>query len=275
MRLHITVNISMEVSYMGYYLLSFNCLSRRKGHSVIERAAYIGGCKLSYENITYDYSYRTDVIYSEIMLPADAPKDYSNNEILWSVVEHTERRRDSRLAREVMLALPRCLTTDSNIAIVKEFISINCIENKMCADFSIHSGNNMDSIYPEKEHTDSFLHNPHAHILLTTRQVMRDGFLSVKCRDWDKKEYLQQCRKSWAEIQNSAFVYKGLNVRVSHESYKARGIDREPTIHLGTTIMDLEKRGIKTSLGDKNRAIEARNCNRKRQISFKLSQCND
>jgi ATP-dependent exoDNAse (exonuclease V) alpha subunit len=86
----------------------------------------------------------------------------------------------------------------------------------MVADFALH---------------DTGEGNPHAHIMLTTREVGADGF-GKKNRDWNSKSLLISWRKNWANICNEKFREKGLRARIDERTLEAQGIDREPTIHL-------------------------------------------
>ena len=46
---------------------------------------------------------------------------------------------------------------------------------------------------------------------------------------------------------------------VDHRSYKRRGIDKIPSVHLGPAASQMEKRGIRTDKGEVNRQIAADN----------------
>jgi hypothetical protein len=89
--------------------------------------------------------------------------------------------------------------------------------------------------------------------------VGQEGFGAKKNREWDRREYAEIWRKQWARSQNRAYERKGLEVRVSHESYAMQGIDREPTKYLQRWDFELERRGRRTERGDENRTIKARN----------------
>jgi hypothetical protein len=97
--------------------------------------------------------------------------------------------------------------------------------------------------------------------MLTTRNITPDGFEN-KNRDWDKEEKLLAWREKWAEINNLLLEKKGIEERIDHRTLKAQGIDREPTIHIGAAAWALEKRGIRTERGDRNREIQQRNLER-------------
>ncbi len=100
-----------------------------------------------------------------------APTEWTNREILWNAVEEAEKTKDSRLAREFVVALPVELDRDEQIALLTDFIQTSFVAEGMCADVCIHD-------------TDG--HNPHAHIMLTVRPLTKDG----KWQHKTEKEYL-------------------------------------------------------------------------------------
>ena len=57
------------------------------------------------------------------MLPPMAPPEWKNREQLWNAVEAAEKTKDSRLAREFVVALPIELDKDSNISLLQNFYS--------------------------------------------------------------------------------------------------------------------------------------------------------
>jgi len=246
---------------MALYLFSLRTIGRGQGRSAVGAAAYRSGEQLKNERDgkIYDFTYRKDIVHTEILLPNKSPPDFSDRKTLWNIVEQTENRRDSRLAKEVLVALPRELALETSITLVQNFVKENFVSLGMCADVAIHIGHCKDSPYIEADHDNIPLHNPHGHIMLTDRPVDREGFHLKKNPSWNAKHQLIEWREQWAAAQNKMFQRKGLSARVSHESYKKRGINREPSIHLGPTLSALERNGRKTMLGNKNRDIEARN----------------
>ena len=231
---------------MAIYHLSVKYISRKQGRSSVAAAAYRSGEKLysDYDGNIYDFTRKKGIAHTEILLPPCALSEFYNRESLWNAVERAEKRCDSRTAREVEIALPNELELDEQIELARKYVLDTFVEQGMCADIAIH---NRD------------INNPHAHILLTTREVSTDGFSDRKNREWDKRSNVTIWRENWANAQNLKFKENGLSVRVSHESHTARGIDREPTIHLGSAVMALEQRGIQTERSNENQAIISRN----------------
>lgn len=258
---------------MAIYHCTCKIISRGQGRSAVGAAAYRSGEKLynEYDGIEHDYTKKGGVVYSEIMLCENTPKEYQDRQTLWNAVEQIEKSSKAQLAREYEVALPAELSREEQIKLVRDFAKENFVDNGMCVDFSIH----------DKEDG-----NPHAHIMLTTRPIEQDNSWGVKqkkeyildkngqkqydkkkqtykCKtvkttNWDSKEFLQRSRESWAEKVNQELEKKSLPQRIDHRSLKEQGVDRVPTIHEGGA-RKLEKRGIKTDRGKINREIKTAN----------------
>jgi len=217
------------------YHLHVQILSRGAGRSCVAAAAYRAADKLchhavafaSYRSgnklqeqesgIRHDYRRKGGVVHTEIILPYNAPNEFKSRNMLWNAVEYAEKRKDAQIAREIDIALPVEFDRREQIDLMREYVKDNFIDKGMCADLAIH---------------DKRDGNPHAHIMLTTRDVSEDGF-GKKNRDWNKVEHLEAWRENWAQLCNTKFREKGLDIRIDHRTLKAQGIDREPTIHVG------------------------------------------
>lgn len=204
---------------MAIYHLSAKTISRGKGQSVVASASYRSAEILHDErqDYTYDYTRKENVTYTEIILPADAPQRLANRGTLWNEVERVEKRKDAQLAREVEVALPNELTSDEHIKLVQDFVREEFVKKGMIADIAIHSKND----------------NPHAHIMLTLREISVEGFSKKKNRDWNSKEQLVEWRKNWEVAINQELEKKHISDRVSCETLEAQGINRIPTVHVG------------------------------------------
>jgi ATP-dependent exoDNAse (exonuclease V) alpha subunit len=231
---------------MAIYHLHLSIISRGKGKSAVASAAYRAGerIKNEYDGIIHDYTRKTGIVHSEILAPSNAPDWVKCRSILWNEVEKTERRSVSRLAREIEVSLPIELNSQQQLELVRDFAYDCFVKEGMIADIAIH---------------DKKDGNPHAHIMLTTREISKEGF-TVKNRNWDKREMLQnKWRPMWAEKVNQHLKEKGIEQRIDHRSYEEQGIEKIPTVHKGKSVTRLEKRGVKTRVGDINREIEAAN----------------
>ncbi|MBX9953844.1 MobA/MobL family protein [Peribacillus simplex] len=88
--------------------------------------------------------------------------------------------------------------------------------------------------------------------MLTIREISEEGF-TVKNRDWNKKELLQQWREQWAVHANQSLEREGIQDRITHESHEKRKLIIFPTVHLGHVAHEMEKRGVQTDRGTINR----------------------
>lgn len=112
---------------MAIFHLSIKILSRSSGKSAVAAAAYRAGAKLEEKETgyTHDYTRKRGVIYSEIFLPANAPQEYQNREILWNEVQKVEKKSDAQLAREIEVALPVELSREEQITLLQKYIAEN------------------------------------------------------------------------------------------------------------------------------------------------------
>lgn len=213
---------------MSIYRLHESHICRPK--SALDAAAYRSGECLEHRGKIYDYSWRKDVIRAEILLPINAPKEFSDRQTLWSAAEKAEdastRRKNARTAHEILISLPRELTFDTSIIMAKEFINSCFVSEGMCVDFAVHDGNGKEKGIRDAEMEKIVPHNPHCHILLTTRHVGSEGFSKYKAREWESwnnSTLLFRWHEAWREILNRTLERKGFN-RVPRQK---RDINRE------------------------------------------------
>lgn len=217
--------------------------------SAIAAASYRSGEALydEQEQRTFDYTRKEDIRYSEILAPKNAPAWVKSREKLWNIVEALEKRKDAQLARDVIAVFPRELSFDECKAMLTEFINDNFVSKGMVADFSIHEANASDGGK-----------NPHAHIMLTMREIDANGF-GKKNREWNDQKLVTRWRKSWEDYSNRHLEKAGFDVRVTLQSYENLGVDKMPGVHMGAEQWNLEQKGAKTQKGNKNREVKHEN----------------
>ena len=165
---------------MAIYHLEAKVVSRGAGRSAVAASAYLSCSRLynDYDGIQHDYTKKQGLVWQQVFLPEYAPQEWKDREQLWNAVEEVETAKDSRLAREFVVALPIELSREEQVELLQEFIREQFVSDGMCADAAIHD-------------TDG--HNPHAHILLTVRPLDERGKWQYKT----EKEYL--CMKNGEE----------------------------------------------------------------------------
>ena len=248
---------------------------RSKGQSAVAQAAYQSGERLFDErsNRTKYYSDKRGIIYTEIMLPVNAPPEYADRNTLWNAVEAVENNWNSQLARRFVIALPKELPMEQRVELIREHCYEQFVSKGMIADIAVHD-------------PDPPNHNPHAHVMLTIRPMDEHGrwmekahreyvldengerirdakgkwkFRKVPTVDWNEHSNCEKWRHAWEEMQNSYLEAAGRSERVNMKSYARQGIDRIPTIHMGPAVTAMERRGIMTNIGNLNRDIKAAN----------------
>ena len=174
---------------MAIYHLEAKMVSRGAGRSAVAASAYLSCSRLynDYDGIQHDYTRKQGLVWQQVFLTEYAPQEWQDREKLWNAVEEVETAKDSRLAREFVVALPIELSREQQIELLQDFIREQFVSDGMCADAAIH---------------DTAGHNPHAHILLTVRPLDEQGRWQYKT----EKEYL--CMKNGEERGFTAAEFK-------------------------------------------------------------------
>jgi hypothetical protein len=256
---------------MAVYFLRARHISRGKGGRVTYAAAYRAGERIldARTSETHDYSYRRDIPYKEVVLPADLAgrPDMAwtqDRSTLWNAAEHAGLRRNSRLAREWLVLIPPELTPAQRAQLVRTFASELADKYRCAVDACIHE---------PRPGADS--RNHHAHLLMTTREVTPEGLgrrttLELGGRERHqaglgptRDEYLS-LRERWAQVTNEALRQAGLSARVDHRSLERQGGGRSPVPDIPEKVFYSERKmGEGTAAGDAIRArhrerVEAR-----------------
>ena len=176
---------------MAIYHLEAKVVSRGTGRSAVAASAYLSCSKIlnDYDGVQHDYTRKKGLVWQEVFLPEFAPSEWKERGVLWNAVEENEKTKDSRLAREFVVALPIELSEAQWEKLLSDFISDTFVADGMCADVAIHDP------YPPG-------HNPHAHIMLTVRPLDEKGNWQYKTQ----KEYL--CVKNGEEQGFTADEFK-------------------------------------------------------------------
>ena len=256
--------------------LNIRIVQRSKESSAVAGAAYQAGEKLfsEYDQKNKDHRRKQkEVVYTEIMLPANAPPEYADRATLWNSAEEVEKQWNSQLARRFVIALPREVPLEMCPQMLKEYCEEHFVSKGMCCDIAIHD-------------PDPPGHNPHCHIMLTMRAIDENGKWMPKSRkvydldemgerivtpsgrwkshkedtvDWNEQYHAEEWRHGWEVIQNKYLELAGSPERVDMRSYERQGLDIIPTVHMGAAVCALERKGIETNIGNLNRDIKAAN----------------
>jgi Ti-type conjugative transfer relaxase TraA len=234
---------------MAIYHFSAKVISRAAGSSALAAAAYRSASRLYDHRLDrhHDFSDKAGVVHSEVMLPDGAPEEWSDREQLWNAVEAAEKRIDAQLAREIEFAIPRELSKEDGIALARDFVRGEFVDRGMVADLNVHWDIGADG-----------LAKPHAHVMLTMREVSEDGF-GQKNRDWNRTDLLEKWRERWAEHANQRLAELDIEARIDHRSLEAQGIDLEPQHKIGPAAARMAEQGLASEHVDEHHSIARAN----------------
>jgi len=219
---------------MAIYHLRVSMISRSSGRSATAASAYRTAQCIEDRRtgLEFDYARRGGVDHVEIVAPEHAPDWVYDSSELWNRVEEAETRKNSQVAREVRVALPCELSHEQRVELVRGFCAREFAARGMVAEIAVHAPSDVGD---ERNH--------HAHIMLTTREIGAEGF-SVKNRDWNGVELLEDWREAWALESNAALERYGVQERVDHRTLEAQ---REEALELETQARER---------GDERQALE-------------------
>jgi ATP-dependent exoDNAse (exonuclease V) alpha subunit len=237
-----------------------NSISRGAGRSATAAAAYRAGERIRDERtgVLHNYSRRTDVSHTEIMLPSRlnaAEVAWATQRTgLWNAAERMERRGDARVAREYQVALPAELDGAQRLQLVRTYARELAERHNVAIDLAVHA-----------PRAGGDPRNYHAHLLATSREITSTGFgakAGLDMQGEDRRRLglpvgiaeIRAMRARWAVLSNEALAAAGLSVRVDHRSLRLQGIDREPTPHIPFAAIQMERRGLRSEIAERIRA---------------------
>lgn len=250
-------------------------IAKRAGgkRSLIAMAAYRSGEKLYSElyEKTSLYNHRLVKPETFILKPDYVPNEFLDRETLWNKMELAEKSPNAQLCRELNVALPIELANVDQKLLLEDFVKDNFVTEGMIADVAIHR---------EDEN------NPHAHIMLTMREVDSKGnvqnksyripkldeqgqplfnekgqrmTVSIKKNNWNRKSFVSEIRKDWADKVNQFLNDRQIDQQITEKSHAEIGKKELPTIHEGFYTRKLEEKGIVSELRKKNLEIRSYN----------------
>jgi ATP-dependent exoDNAse (exonuclease V) alpha subunit len=246
---------------MAVYFLNLKTFGRSGGSSAVSAAAYRAGERILDERTgrTYDHTDRQDVLYKEIVLPdhlADSDMSWAKERAqLWNAAESAESRKNARVAREYLVALPVELDADQRVNLVRGFSQELVERYRFALDLVVHA---------PRDYPGSDPRNFHAHLLATTREVTTEGLAAkttLELNDSSRRDLglepvvheLLFVRERWATVTNEALRQAHVEARVDHRSLAAQGIDREPYPYIPRAAFEMERHGYRSAQAERLR----------------------
>ncbi len=246
---------------MAIYFLNIKTFGRGGGSSAPSAAAYRAGERIRDERTgrIYDHAERLDVMHKEIVLPgrfADDDMAWAQDRAnLWNTAEAAESRKNARVAREYLVALPFELTPPQRVGLVKRFSQELSDRYGFAVDLAIHAPRDFPGSDPR---------NFHAHLLTTTREVAIEGLgakTTLDMNDGNRRQMglgpvineLLYARERWAAAANQAMLEASIAARVDHRSLESQGIDREPLPRIPRAAFEMERHGYRSVMAERIR----------------------
>jgi ATP-dependent exoDNAse (exonuclease V) alpha subunit len=246
---------------MAIYFLNMKTFGRSGGSSAASAAAYRAGERIRDDRTgkTYDHSDRQDVMHKEIVLPsqfADEEMQWARERAsLWNAAESAETRKNARVAREYLVALPAELSPMRRVQLVRDFSQELAERYRFAVDFSIHAPRDFPGSDPR---------NFHAHLLATTREVTIERLgakTTLDMSDENRRKLgldpaineLLHVRERWATVANESLKDAQIAARIDHRTLEAQGIDREPGLYIPRVAFEMERHGYRSVVADRLR----------------------
>ena len=156
-------------------------------------------------------------------------------------------QKDAQLAREVKFAIPPEMTERQGIELARDFVQREFVDRGMVADLNVHWDRGADGLL-----------KPHAHVMLTMREVGEDGF-GRKVRGWNRTERLQEWRERWADHVNGRLAELDIDASIDHRSFADRGMGLEPQHKIGPAASRMDADDLASERAEDHRRIAREN----------------
>lgn len=219
---------------MAIQFARIEIVTRSSGGSACCKGAYNARTKVKDEktNVTYNFSHKGDNVYHTVLLPEHVNKKFSSVSEFMNLVEAFEKRKDSQLLKDIVVALPddKELSLQDRINITHLLIEKRgWVKEGLGVQVDIHKPHDGEK-------------NWHAHLLVTTRRFTEDGLafgakatdLNPEFKKTGNKAFVipehEQIHEDLRDIINDYFKMLGLDKRVD-------SISVNPQEHIGPVRM--------------------------------------
>lgn len=276
----------------GFHL-SVTAVSKAKNHSVVAKSAYNSGSELVSKKtgIVHDYTSKNraqilelvdsegheytqviekNLVHSTLMTPTIAGDIVVTREGFWNDIEQVETRKNAQFGTEIDVMFPEGISAEQRIDLVERYSQTLADRYNVLVDVSLHRPHSHEQHKNDGEVVELTTNNFHAHILLSSREILADG----------AGGYQLSTRKNWLQWSTSERLSKGLNGRgdelkhirtlwadmaneqlphdkaISEKSYREQGINRLPKMKLGKGLYKDVLKGNRSLIKEYNDTID-------------------
>ena len=275
----------------GFHL-SVSAVSKAKNHSVVAKSAYNSGSKLVDEQsgVVHDYTSKAkdkilnlvdsdgtkytqviekNVIHTALITPTLAGDLAVTREGFWNDIERIETRKNAQLGTEIDVMFPDGITADQRIVLAERYAQTLSDRYNVLVDVAIHRPHSHEKHVGEVEVVELTSRNFHAHILLSSREIVADveGYALSARKNWlqwsteerlskglnGRGDELKYQRTLWADMANELLPK---NKTISEKSYRELGINRLPKMKLGKSLYKDILKGNRSVIHEYNETID-------------------
>lgn len=275
----------------GFHL-SVSAVSKAKNHSVVAKSAYNSGSKLVDEQsgVVHDYTSKAkdkilnlvdsdgtkytqviekNVVHTALLTPTLAGDLAVTREGFWNDIERIETRKNAQLGTEIDVMFPDGITADQRIVLVERYAQTLSDRYNVLVDVAIHRPHSHEKHVGEVEVVELTSRNFHAHILLSSREIVADveGYALSARKNWlqwsteerlskglnGRGDELKYQRTLWADMANELLPK---NKTISEKSYRELGINRLPKMKLGKSLYKDILKGNRSVIHEYNETID-------------------
>ena len=276
----------------GFHL-AVSAVSKAKNHSVVAKSAYNSGSKLVDEQsgVVHDYTSKAkdkilnlvdsdgtkytqviekNVMHTALITPTLAGDLAVTREGFWNDIERIETRKNAQLGTEIDMMFPEGITADQRMVLVERYAQTLSDRYNVLVDVAIHRPHSHEKHVGKGEVVELTSSNFHAHILLSSREVLADadkGYVLSKRKNWTqwstgerlskglngRGDELKYQRTLWADMANELLPE---NKAINEKSYREQGINRLPKMKLGKSLYKDVLKGKRSVIHEYNETID-------------------
>ena len=275
----------------GFHL-AVSAVSKAKNHSVVAKSAYNSGSKLVDEQsgVVHDYTSKAkdkilnlvdsdgtkytqviekNVMHTALITPTLAGDLAVTREGFWNDIERIETRKNAQLGTEIDVMFPDGITADQRIVLAERYAQTLSDRYNVLVDVAIHRPHSHEKHVGEVEVVELTSRNFHAHILLSSREIVADveGYALSARKNWlqwsteerlskglnGRGDELKYQRTLWADMANELLPE---NKTISEKSYRELGINRLPKMKLGKSLYKDILKGNRSVIHEYNETID-------------------
>ncbi len=231
---------------MAIYHLSMKPITRSSGRSAVAASAYRAGECLTNERdgLTHDYTRKSGIEHAEIVLPRINGGMGARQGCFVECGRGCGEAQRCPCRAGVRDCASHELSPEERLEATRAFARGLADRYGTAVDFAIHSPNGENG-YPEPPCASDDDGPGLTETGLGEKTILERENAWLLSRDMPTSMMqLKDIRRDWEGIANEALAQAGHDIRIDHRSHQERGLEIEPTEHMGVYATQMERRGM-------------------------------